>query len=102
MTTFNLRPLPLPLTQQVDDIAFVFKKVGSQGHCLLSLTFGKVEIEGIIFDFGFRKSLTFDIEIDNVGVEGSIFENDPPFTRGGGGGAWGAGEGPIWDKYVTS
>jgi hypothetical protein len=35
------------------------------------------------------------------GVEGSIFENDQPFTLGGGG-TWGSGEGPIWDKYVTS
>ncbi len=34
-----------------------------------------------------------------IGVEGLIFENDHPFTLGG---AWGAEEGPIWDKYVTS
>jgi hypothetical protein len=36
-----------------------------------------------------------------IGVKGSIFENDRPFTLGGGGGTWGAGEGPIWDYYVT-
>ncbi len=41
------------------------RKVGSQGQCLLPSTFGKVAVEGTIFDFGFWKSSTFDIEMDN-------------------------------------
>ncbi len=53
-TTSYLRPIPLPSTQQFDDQAYL-----SRGQCLLPLTFGK------------------------IAVEGSIFENDHPFTLGG-------------------
>jgi|LakMenE01Jun11ns_1017448.scaffolds.fasta_scaffold8746750_1 hypothetical protein len=47
MTTFYLRPIPLlPSTQQVGDLAYLFKeKVGARGLCLLPSTFGKVEVE---------------------------------------------------------
>jgi hypothetical protein len=56
MTTLYLLPIPLPSTQQVDDIAFVFKK-GRVARSMLTIpsTFGKVEVEGTIFEFGFSK-----------------------------------------------
>jgi hypothetical protein len=63
MTTSYLRPVPLPSTQQVDYLAFVFKKkVGAKGRCLLPSTFGKVEVEveGTTFpQAGSLKSSTF-------------------------------------------
>jgi hypothetical protein len=52
-------PIPLPSTQQVDDLAYLLKKGRVERLCLLPLTFGKIAIEG------------------------SIFENDRPVTLGG-------------------
>ncbi len=57
MKTFYLRPIPLLSTQQVDDIDFVFKKRRVARPMLT--TFGKVEVENTIFDFGFLTK--FDI-----------------------------------------
>jgi hypothetical protein len=50
MMIFYLRPLPLPSTQQADDLAYLLKKVGSRGQCILPSTFGKIEVEDSIFE----------------------------------------------------
>jgi hypothetical protein len=60
MTTFYLPDLYLYLRPSRSTIKLLLlKKVGSRGQCLLPSTFGKVEVEGTIFDFGFTKK--FDI-----------------------------------------
>ncbi len=74
MTTFYLRPISLPSAQQVDDLAYLFKKkVGLRGRCLLPSTFGKVEVE--------VEGMTFS-------QAGSLKIIDLS-TWGGGGGKWG-------------
>jgi hypothetical protein len=55
-----LRHIPLPSTQEVDDTLFL-KKVGSRGQCLLPSIFGKVEVQGTIFDFSFSKKFDFSL-----------------------------------------
>jgi hypothetical protein len=48
----------------------------------------------MIFDFSFSKKVRhLPLSSTKIGVEGSIFENDRPFTLGEG--TWVAGEGPI-------
>jgi hypothetical protein len=65
MTTSYLRPIPLPSTQQVDDLAHLIKKVESRGQCLLPSTFGQVEVGGtMFFHIEKFKILSFDIDID--------------------------------------
>jgi hypothetical protein len=48
----------LPSTQQVDYLAYL---LGSRGHCLLPSIFGKVEVQGTIFDFAYSKK--FDLSL---------------------------------------
>jgi hypothetical protein len=45
MTIFYLQPIPLPSTQQVDDLAFVFEKGRVERSLHTTLTFGKVEVQ---------------------------------------------------------
>ncbi len=63
MTTSYLRPIPLPLTQQVDDLAYLLKKVGSRGN---ASTFGKVEVGGMMFLYveSVKFHPSFDIDIN--------------------------------------
>ncbi len=53
---------PQPLTQQVNDLALFFFKLGSRGRCLLPSTFAKVEIdvEGTTFPQGLWKLSTLN------------------------------------------
>jgi hypothetical protein len=60
-------------------------------------------IEGTIFDFGFSKK--FDIrhrDRQRSVLKAPSLKMIDLSPWGGGGGAYGAGGGPIWDKYVTS
>ncbi len=49
MTTFYLRPIPLSSTQQVDNLAYLLKKGTVNRSMLTTSTFGKVEVDGMIF-----------------------------------------------------
>ncbi len=51
MTTFYLQRIPLPSPQNIDDLAYLFKKGRSRDECfcLLPSAFGKVEVEDTIF-----------------------------------------------------
>jgi len=71
MTTSYLRHIPLPSTQQVDDIAFAFKKVGSRGQCLLSSIFGKVRHD--VFYIESQKVPPSTSGSTMIAVEGTIF-----------------------------
>ncbi len=51
----------LPSNQQVDDLAYLLKKVGLRGQCLLPSTFGKFKGQGTIFDFGFSKKFNLSL-----------------------------------------
>jgi hypothetical protein len=63
VTTFYLLPLPLPSTQQVDDIALPLKKGMVKRSIITTFDFGEVKVEGTMFLYK-CKIPSFDIEID--------------------------------------
>ncbi len=81
MTTFYLRPIPLPSTQQVDDIAFVFKKgrVARSMLTIFDLWKGRGRGHDLWFRF-FEKVPHSTSRSTMIGVDGLIFENDRPFS----------------------
>jgi hypothetical protein len=81
MTTFYLRPIPLPSTQQVDDIAFVFKKGRVARSMLTTFDLWKGRGRGHDLWFRFFEKVPHSTSRSTmIGVDGLIFENDRPFS----------------------
>jgi hypothetical protein len=101
MTTFYLWPIPLPSTQQVDDLAYLFKKGRAERSMLTTFDLWKGRCRRHNLSLHWKcKIPSFDMEVDKDRCRRLNLWKLLTFHPGGGWGDMGCRKGPIWDKYV--